>query len=477
MRQLVTSTVCCCVTLLLTCIFVSSLPADEANTPLNITLGHAIERTLTANRQLASSYQKAEQSDFQVILNQGEFDLEIIPQGSAGYIGGGRAGAGPTVSGGVEFYKKFALGTAISIQPMLIKAAHEYQSQLNLSVTQPLLRGLGRAENLSALESAQFGKRSALRSLQTSQINTVLRTIQALYDVKRQAETVEIDKESLKRLQKFLEAAKRKEKIGLSDSLDVYRAEMEFKQAEVSLTSSQDRLQDAKDVLKDLLAYPLCTPITVEVPLEHHPITLCLEEAIAIALQYRQEVHQAWDQVLENRRLAAVTEKRIWPQFDLVVDYSTTGCDEIFTDAFCRRRESKWGIGFSTSTDLDRTPDKIAYQQSLYAVSDAERTYMQTRDTVTLDVKRAIRGLISTQVKMQNLEEQTKTAQGGLFLARIKYERGMGNNFDVIQAEKALQVAQVSKISSVIDHILGEYKLLAALGILGSPEKLSICVN
>jgi outer membrane protein len=455
----------------------SSSWSQENSGPISISLGIAIQRALTSNRQLANSYQNADQSEFQVILNQGEFDLQILPTGDAGYVGGGRAGAGSTVSGGVEFYKKFELGTAISVQPLLIKAAHEFRSQLNMSINQPLLRGFGKLENLSALETAKFGQRSALRNLITAQISTVLRTIQSVYDVKRNEEVLVIDQASCKRLKQFLEAARRKEKIGLADSLDVYRAEMEYKQAENSLTISIDRLQDSKDALKDILALPLNLPIEVSVPIEHHPITLQLEESIAIGLQYRQEVLQAWEQVLENKRLSCVAEKRLKPDLNLILDFSSTGCNEAFTAAFCRRRVSTWGIGFSTSTDFDRTPDKIAYQQSQFAVSSAERAYWQARDNIVLEIKKAIRNILSSETKLKNLEEQVKTAQGGLYLAKIKYDRGLGNNFDVIQAEKSLQTAQVSQIAAVIDHILGEYKLLAALGILGTPEKLSICMG
>lgn len=450
---------------------------EECIDPIQLTLGTAIERALAENRQLANVYQTAEQSEFGVILNKGEFDLAIIPSGDAGYVGGGKAGSGPTVGAGVEFYKKFVLGTEISIQPRVIKAAHAFTSQLNCSIRQPLLRNNSRIENLASLRAAEYSQRSALRTLLSAQINTVLRTIQALYDVKRQEEALALDKETYNRLKHFWESSKRKEKIGLCDSMDLYRAEIEYKNAENNLAQSLDRLQDVHDALKDILAYPLNIPIEVEVPITYHPITLSQDEAIAIALQYRQEVYQAWDQLQESRRLACVAKERIWPDISLVLDFSSNGCEETFTQAFCRRRESRWGIGIASSTDLDRTADKIAFQNSLYAIDSAERGYAQVRDNVELEVKRVLRGFESTLVKMQNYEEQIKSAQGGLYLAKIKYERGLGNNFDVIQAEKTLKSAQASKIGVMIEHIVGEYKLLAALGILGSVDNISICTR
>jgi uncharacterized protein YqgC (DUF456 family) len=42
----------------------------------------------------------------------------------------------------------------------------------------------------------------------------------------------------------------------------------------------------------------------------------------------------------------------------------------------------------------------------------------------------------------------------------------MANNFNVIQAGKALRNAQQNHWNAIIDHIIGEFQLLAAMGLL-----------
>jgi len=449
---------------------------NSSSEPICITLGYAVERVIDDNRQIDRAVQNVDQSNLQLVLNEAEFDLAILPHGNAGYIGGGKAGTGPTLGGGVEFYKQFTLGTKISVKPMIIKAAHDFQSQLNVKITQPLLRGFGKFENEAAIEAARFTQRSAFRNLLKTKLSQILRAIQAVYDVKRTKELLALETESYERIMKFYEKTKRKEKIGLCDSLDIYRAEMEYKQAQDALELSKNRYQDVKDSLKNLLEIPLDTPIEVCIPdLEYHDITLCDEEAIALAMQYRIEIYQAWDAVKESRRNAKLTKARIWPELNLVIDFSNTGWNEEFTESFYRRRESTWGIGFTSSTDLDRTADKIAYKNSLYAIKDTERAYMELRDDIALEVKKVLRNLETIEARMQNLEEQVKSAKGGMLLAKIKYDRGMCSNFDVIQAEKAFQSAQVALFTTKVEHILSEFKLLATLGILGNPNNLSIC--
>src|SRR5262249_41963903 len=158
---------------------------------------------------------------------------------------------------------------------------------------QPLLKGFGREYTLSPLYAAQYANRSACRALYVSQIRLILQTITGMYEIARQKALVALEKESLERIQKFCTSTKMKERIGLCDALDVYRAEIELKRAEESLDQSQDRLQDAKDSLRDILALSLDQPIDVDVPIEWTPSPISLEEAIGVALDNRIEIDQA----------------------------------------------------------------------------------------------------------------------------------------------------------------------------------------
>jgi len=66
-------------------------------------------------------------------------------------------------------------------------------------------------------------------------------------------------------------------------------------------------------------------------------------------------------------------------------------------------------------------------------------------------------------------------SEGELRLAQIKFDRGMTNNFDMIQAEKSFRGSEMNCWQAVIDHMIGEYQLLATLGLL--VEKQSIGDN
>lgn len=435
------------------------------NNYIVLTLDNALSRALNYNRQIFNSIDAKIKSEYNIVLAQSDFDIKILPNSRAGYVGGGRDGAGGSVGVGFDLFKQFTTGTTFRIGPSFLKTPEHYNTCVTAMLSHPLLSGFDKEYQLSQLRGAEFGLRSAARSLYIAQLQLVLRTVQSLYDIVKAQKAVELNQASYERVKKFFQTAKLKERIGMSDALDVYRAEIELQQSEDALTSSQERLSDTQDNLRDLLALPLETNIQVDVPLTYTEITTPLEEALTLALKNRIEMEQAEDQWREAYRLSRVVKQDIYPDLNLVLDYSNTGFDEVFTECW-GHRESKWGIGVTSNGDFNPVGDELAYKASLLAVNAAERAMDQAKANLTLEVKKNLRQQQRAMEKIALQAEQIKTSEGQLYLSQIKFDRGLANNFDVIQAEKTLRSAQLAYWSALIEHIVGEYQFLAAIGLL-----------
>lgn len=434
--------------------------------PLVLNLERALNIALSAQRRLGSAVSNVVQSEINVELAESDFDVKLIPKGDAGCTGGGKAGFGSTYGVGIEIFKKFTHGSRFSFIPSYMKASDNHQNILRTQYTQPLLRGFGKEYTMGAVRQAQYSNRSACRSYYLAQVRLMMQTIQGLYDVTRQESYVELEKEALARIRKFCMSTKMKEKIGLCDSLDVYRAEIELKRTEDSLNQALDRLQDAKDSLRDTLALPLDRDIKVEVPLDYQTTAISLESAIATALEQRIEIDQADDQLDETRRLQYMAKCNTRPELNLVLDYTTLRRDEAFTRIWTYKGEAQWGVGFQTSTDIGHVRENAAYDQSILNTQEACRNAEQARDNVILDVKRTIRALERSHEKIMMQQQQIENSTKEFHLARVKFEHGLANNFDLIQAEKNLQSSQTGLVSAIIDHKVSQFKLLASLGML-----------
>lgn len=448
------------------CGFQQEFVVSEENPCLILDLETAISRALNYNRQLLAVIENVDFTDFSIEMANSEFEVQFTPNTRAGYVGGGHVGTGWSIGGGVDISKKFVTGTQISAGPSILKYPKHYNTELRAILTQPLLRGLSKEYQLAGIYAAHFEKRTACRNLYIAQINLIVKTVQMLYEVVKAEKTLHFTQESLVRIKQFFQAAKLKEKIGLSDSVDVFRAETELRNAEEALTSAQERLQDSEDVLRELLSLPLNTCIKVDVPMIYTPNTLDPNRAIELALQNRIEMDQSRDQWDECKRLSRVAKCNLYPELNLVLNYTNCGRDEVFTRACTRHRESTWGVGFTTTASFDALSENIAYQRSLLAVKNCESGSDQTETMLILEVKRTLRQLKRVYQRIVLQEEQIKTSEGELHLAKLKFDRGMADNFNVIQAEKTLRSSQQAYWSAVIEHIVGEVQLLAAIGLL-----------
>lgn len=458
---------CCCP------FCVEDLTVEDKPKTAVFTLEKSINLALRAQKPLGNALSAVDLSEINIMLAESEFDLKIFPRAEAGYAGGAKGKNGLTLGGGIDISKKFSPGTIVTVSPSLLKTADNYQSNLRFLVSQPLLRGFGSDFTLDNLMGAQYANRTARGNLYLSKIRLILQTIQNVFEIAKQDKMMELNKMSLERIKKFHASTTLKQKIGLGDTLDVYRAEIELKHAEDNYNQSLDQLQEAKDNLRDLLGLPADFPFEVQVAIEYHPIDLNLSKAAEIALQNRIEMDLANDQVAESIRLERLAKKSMKPELNLVVDYTSFGYDEALTGSFTGKRENKWGIGFTTSTDFNQTAACAAYQQSQYATKDSKRNVEQVRDGIILEVKRSLRSLKRAREKITLQEEQIKNARQEYQYAYLKFQHGYANNFDVIQAEKNLRHAEAMLLSAVIEHKTGEYYLLATLGTLA--DKPRIC--
>jgi outer membrane protein TolC len=442
----------------------SLTPLDKPQVT-KLSLEDIINRALEANRTLADSRDQVENSWLSVVGAEAEFELRFVPKADVGMAGVSKEGTSDFFGVGISLEKRFTTGTDISLGPNIGKVDDNYDAGIEASLSQPLLRGFNREFNLSAVDSAEFGARSARRTFYLTRVNTVISSVIAAYEVIRWRELVRLNEESAKRLRSHAEAAKAKEKLGLATSIDTYRAGIQLKDAEDNLATAREAYRDALDNLKVLLALPMAVDVTVEAPLSYTLVRTTEQEAVKLALKNRVELDQAADGVKETKRRSRVAKHNIWPDLDLVMSYSRFGREDSLARVVAFDRHV-WGVSLAASTDLERIEEKTAYDQSLISVKSARRAESVLNDEVIREVKREIRNLRRQEQRIKIQEEQIRQSKGKLELAQVKFRWGLANNFDVIDSETSLRRAETNLLSVVIDYIVGSYRLRSVMGTL-----------
>lgn len=430
------------------------------------TLTRCIERALRSNRAVLDAEAGVWSAEDNVIAADGAFQLQVLPFVSTSVDENGD----DVTSAGLTLGQQFRVGTNVVVEPISTRSLGRYETGYTATLSQPLLRGASREFNESGVDSARFGARSARRSRFLVQVNITLATARAVYSIVQQRETVRLQREASGRSRQHMIAARSRERAGLSNSLDVFRATQQLRRAEEALAIAEQSLEDAKDGLRVLLALPLDTPLEVDAPLALASEDPPLEAALEQALKSRIELAQARDQARNAKRLSSVAEHNILPDLDVVLAFQQSGEDGSFGDSL-GLGSGTMSIGVTGSADVRRIGERAAARQAQRNAEVAVRALSLQRDRIHQDVRNALRSLERSRKSIRIQEDQIVQAEGKLTVARKKYELGLATNFDVIEAEDELRRAETALIRAFAGAVIGQFELRAAVGSLVVPPE------
>lgn len=433
------------------------------------TLERCVRRALDANRRLLDADAQVASAGYSLVAAEAEFQVQIQPR-----IFSALAEDGTSVTGAdVSVRKLTRNGTILEFAPTITKSDGEFESGYRASITQPLLRGRQRDLVESTVNSARFDQRSAARARYIAEVDVVLATIQTVYRVIGERESLELIEESAARAEAHVIAATARQRAGLSTSLDLFRATQQRNRIMDSRATALRAFEDATDSLRLLLALPLNAPMEVQAPLEVASDQITLDQAVAIAVGRRVELRQAEDEVNEARRLARVAEINTQLDVDLVLSLGHFGRSGALADSF-ELSSPQLGVSLASNTDVRRIAEKANYEQAKLRAGVTNRTYRLRRDIVIQEVKRALRRVERGRRSIEIQRAQIEQAEGKLLVARAKFELGATTNFNLVEAEDDLRSAETALIRSVAQTIDSQFELRAALGTLVEiPEELA----
>ncbi len=425
-----------------------------------LTLRDAVDIALASNRNLIAVSNLFQNSDLSLQAARSAYDLTIYPSANLGASDGNE-----NVGAGILLDKKFYSGVDMTIFPSITRSNDMHSGAIGFALGVPLLRGRGEVVNLDAIKSSAFSLKSAEHSLYQARISTVIATISAIYNIIEQKEIAHLLENQVAAMKGHAEAANLKKDVGLATAMDVYRAMIRLKDVQDQLSTTLNDLASDRDTLKGILALPLSERIEVIAPLEWNDISMPLDEAVQTALENRIEIVHARDALEETERKALVAKHNLLPQLDFVLDYERYSKNDHLSQA-ANLTQDRWSINLVSTTDWARTREKTTYQQSLLNVRNAKLAVESKKDEVITEVRHQIEILKKWKERIEIKNDQIRQAVGKQKLSRIKFDHGMADNFDLIEAESELFQARANLISVKTELIVNQYKLRSVLGIL-----------
>lgn len=352
-------------------------------------------------------------------------------------------------------------------------------SILSLSITQPLLRGLGPAVVREPLTQAERNVVYQLRSFERFRIAESVAIVSEYYQVVEEIRNLVSEQASYESVRKD---RIRSEALFDASRLDINQRDQAIQQEldrENRLVTANNRIETAKDRFKLTLGLPVDANVDFD-PAELDklselgvdPIELDVDAAIELALSRRYDYRTALDEVEDASRRILVSEDALSSALDFssVIEVPTDANQPLKLDW----SRVSWAAGFDLDLALDKLVERNAYRSALISLDAQIRDREELEDRIKSDVRNALRNIqaafdsYTIQVTATTLAERRVESNQALM------EAGRAIQRDVSDAQNALLASQLSLTGELVNFAIARLQLLRDLeGIAIESEGLS----
>jgi len=447
----------------------------------SLSLRAAIDEALRHSPQLLTSEDAVFSADVQRKVAQSRYRPAITPTLNTGSAPAGLA----QQDVGLNVSQLLPSGAQVQVSASSLRYGSGpsafSDAGYTIGVSQPLLRGFG-ASGRTELKTAERAAQGAERNAADARAQLVVSVAQAYCAVVREERLADIGERARQRAIELAEMSEARARIGLSTQLDVLRAGLLQSQAQAAALRGRDAFEAALEDLNVVIGRAPESPLTVEGDLaadlrdleqatgRSADATLTVNTgSTRSVLGDRLDIQSARARLTDARWSASIAQWNLLPQMNLDVSYSRFGLGASPADSFTQLFNG-WHVGLSTTYSLDRRADSAAAVLAQVGVRGAERAVGEAEQRATTEVRRASRTLSSTAAALALQQNALDLAERERGLATLRYERGLADNLEVIDADNNVFQAEAAVLGAQIDRTIAFITLQRASGTL-NPDR------
>ena len=260
--------------------------------------------------------------------------------------------------------------------------------------------------------------------------------------------------------ERLLTLANNQKETGVATGVDVARAETRLANQKVQLAQAQTNLDTARLNLLRVIGLPLSTELILAEKMRFDPgSVLDSNQAIERAIADRPEIKMA-DRQVRIAELQTKASKAEWlPTVHAFGDYGSSGLKPNEIDLPTR------SVGVQLNLpifDGGRIRSEVKVATSRLRQAEMQRDDLHA--AIAKEVRQAIVVLKTREEQVRSAIKTEELATRELALAQDRFENGVGDNIEVIQAQTALENARQIHISSLAQFNAARLNLVVAMG-------------
>jgi outer membrane protein TolC len=327
----------------------------------------------------------------------------------------------------------------------------------------PLLRGAGIAAR-EELVSAERELVYAARSFEQTRRQLLADISRTYFDLLQQSRAIENQQRALDLLKRLETRTAALVEAGRQAEFQKNIAASDVLRATSRLVSQREQFVLALDRFKVQLGLPVETPVLIvgEPPRLPEPDTTP-QEAAEIALQYRLDLQTSRDQVDDALRAVSIAQNDTLADVDLIGSATFRTKPGVREGGLVTETDDAiYSGGVRVDWPLDRERERLNVRASQIRAEQARRTLEQTRDTVILEARAAVREIERARFDLTLQEEAVRINQRRAKEQEIKADEVTAQ--DIVDTANALRDAENARDAAFTDLLNAVLNYLVVTG-------------
>jgi len=457
---------------LLLSILISPAVAYSADAPFALTLNEAIRMAVEKNLDVRAELYTPAQYEADINRNRAIYDPLLTLQ--TGYTNSTTATVN---SGGVEsqtldlnssLSQLFWSGGTVAItfnngynngnvftNNNVVIPSKSWQTGLGVSISQPLLKNVGREATEIAINISRSSKFASLERFNSLLLSTVAQVRTEYYKLYSLREERDVKKVSLELARKILSETQGRVRAGVLPAMEVLNAEFGAATREKELIDTELAVSNQVDVLRLLLQ--IDTNVgdlqTVDLP-PRELFAISENEAIQKALN-RPDIRELKRNLELNELLTRNLSQKTRPDLTLTASAQLNAVDSAYhrnVEKVLNFDYPVWMVGLEFKYPLGNGAAENDYRKSRLKTEQTALQLRSLEETSANEVRAAIRGVVAGYKQIEVADRGAKFAEERLRAFIRKNEVGLATNKDVLDVENDLDVAKSNQINAVVGY-------------------------
>ncbi len=326
-----------------------------------------------------------------------------------------------------------------------------WQSSLGVTISQPLLKNLGREATELAIDTARLGKNTSLEQF-NARLNTVVAQVRTeYYTLYSLREERQVKKISLELARKILIETQARVKAGVMPAMEILNAEFGVATREKELIDAERAVSDQIDLLRRLLQLEQAGELEIVEAPSRAAYQLSEQEQIQSAIARRPEVREL-KRTLELLELQTrVSGNRTLPDLTLSASAAATGLATTYSRDMDRLGSGdypNWSVGLALAFPLGNRAAENEYRKNRLKVDQAVLKLRNQEELVANEVRSAVRAVGAYYKQIEVTDRGRAFAEERFKAFARKAEVGLATNKEVLDVENELATAKNNQIKA-----------------------------